>query len=309
MTVNKRPLPPTPTSPRAKYAFVSDNMQSLLLDTNIENLSERERRWNIDLSNCHKALEQKESIISNLKTLVMEWKKKAMDYENSYKCIKQKLEGREQFLIKQHQAEIEAITKSQTDQVNEHLELILELEKENRALKAKQERPQQEMQQLLPNSNSLTNIYKSSTTQLCNEAQIANQLASESVVCNRDDSDYLIQSINEMVHAMEGTLHELKNYREQDEPAAPITTPPALISDSSYSSSDESTDEPFSPAPAPTPQKQPSKKRSIRSSFLFLSNNSKKLQEDTHLSSKRKSSLNEAYRFQRKSSKPTSLIK
>ncbi|CEP12521.1 hypothetical protein [Parasitella parasitica] len=309
MTVNKRPLPPTPTSPRAKYTYLNDSMQPMLLDTNIDNILETERRWNIDLNNCYKALEQKESIICNLKTLVMEWKRKAMDYENSYKTMKQKLEAREQFLIKQHQAEIEAITKSQTDQVNEHLELILELEKENRALMAQQGHPQEEQQQLLSNSNSLTDIYKSSTTQLCNEAQVANQLANESVVCNKDDSDHLIQSINEMVNEMEGTLHELKNYCDQDEVAAPITTPPALISDASYSSSDESTDEAFSLPPAPVPQQQPSKKRSIRNSFLFLTNNSKKTHEDIQRSSKRKSSLSETHRFQRKPSKATSLIK
>lgn len=60
MTVNKRPLPPTPTSTNIKYTNVNDAIQSLLLDTSIENLSEREKRWYTDLMNCHKALEQKE---------------------------------------------------------------------------------------------------------------------------------------------------------------------------------------------------------------------------------------------------------
>ncbi|OAD00674.1 hypothetical protein MUCCIDRAFT_164609 [Mucor lusitanicus CBS 277.49] len=266
MTVNKRPLPPTPTSTTStKYTNVNDAIQSLLQDTNIEHLTERERRWYTDLTNCHKAMEQKESTISNLKTIVMEWKKKAIEYENAYKAMKQKLEDREQFLIKQHQAEIEAITKTQTEQVNEHLELILQLETENQALKNKEQCQQQQ----LPNPNSANDIYTSSTMQLCNEAQMANKLASESVVYNKDNSDHLIQSINDMVNAMEGTLHEFRYHHHDEAPAS--YSPPALISDSSYSSSDESIDEPPSPPAAlpQQPQQTSPKKRSLRNNFLF----------------------------------------
>lgn len=54
----KRALPPTPTS--TKYTNVSDAIQSLLLDTNDDILSDRERRWYNDLSNCQKAIEQKD---------------------------------------------------------------------------------------------------------------------------------------------------------------------------------------------------------------------------------------------------------
>lgn len=54
----KRALPPTPTT-STKYTNVSDAIQSLL-DTSYESLSERERRWFNDLSNCHKTLEQKD---------------------------------------------------------------------------------------------------------------------------------------------------------------------------------------------------------------------------------------------------------
>ncbi|KAL7309459.1 hypothetical protein PS15m_011539 [Mucor circinelloides] len=304
MTVNKRPLPPTPTSTTStKYTNVNDAIQSLLQDTNIEHLTERERRWYTDLTNSHKAIEQKESTINNLKTIVMEWKKKAIEYENAYKAIKQKLQDREQFLIKQHQAEIEAITKTQTDQMNEQLELILQLEAENQALKSKEEcQQQQQQQQQLPNLNSANDIYTSSTMQLCNEAQIANKLASESVVYNKDNSDYLIQSINDMVSAMEGTLYEFNHHHE--ETTLPIS-PPALISDSSYSSSDESSDEPLSPA-LPQPQQTP-KKRSIKSNFLFRSN-SRKSQDDAPPSAKRGYSLNESHGLQRKPVRTSSLL-
>ncbi|KAL9551287.1 hypothetical protein MBANPS3_004334 [Mucor bainieri] len=304
MTVNKRPLPPTPTSTTStKYTNVTDAIQSLLQDTSIEDLTERERRWYTDLTNCHKAMEQKESTISNLKTIVVEWKKKAIEYENAYKAMKQKLEDREQFLIKQHQAEIEAITKTQTDQVNEHLELILQLETDNQALKNKEQyQQQQQQQQQLPNLNSANDTYTSSTMQLCNEAQIANKLASESVVYNKDNSDYLIQSINDMVNAMEGTLHEFRYHQDETEL---LHSTPALISDSSYSSSDESTDEPLSPT---LPQsQQTSKKRSIRNNFLFRSN-SRKSQDDTPSSAKRVNSLNESQGLQRKPVRTSSLL-
>lgn len=61
MTVNKRPLPPTPTSTTStKYTNVNDAIQSLLQDTHAEHLTEREKRWYTDLTNCHKTIEQKE---------------------------------------------------------------------------------------------------------------------------------------------------------------------------------------------------------------------------------------------------------
>jgi hypothetical protein len=55
----KRALPPTPTT-STKYTNVNDAIQSLL-DTSDECvLTERERRWYNDLSNCQKTLEQKD---------------------------------------------------------------------------------------------------------------------------------------------------------------------------------------------------------------------------------------------------------
>lgn len=56
--------------------------------------------------------------------------------------------------------------------MNEQLELILQLEAENQALKSKEECQQQQQQQQLPNLNSANDIYTSSTMQLCNEAQV-----------------------------------------------------------------------------------------------------------------------------------------
>jgi hypothetical protein len=55
--------------------------------------------------------------------------------------------------------------------------MILELEQENKALKnadqyQQQQQQQQQQQKQLPNSNISNDIYKSSTTQLCNEAQV-----------------------------------------------------------------------------------------------------------------------------------------
>ncbi|CAO3636438.1 unnamed protein product [Mucor fragilis] len=103
----------------------------------------------------------------------------------------------------------------------------------------------------------------------------------------------------DMVNAMEGTLHEFRYHQEE----APLPhSPPALISDSSYSSSDESTDESLSPA-LPQPQHTP-KKRSIRNNFLFRSN-SRRSQDDTHLPAKTVYSLHEV---QRKPARTSSLL-
>jgi uncharacterized membrane protein YgaE (UPF0421/DUF939 family) len=63
MISQKRPLPPTPST-STKYTNVNDAIQSLLLDTSYENLTDRERKWYNDLSNCHKSIEQKDVSLS-----------------------------------------------------------------------------------------------------------------------------------------------------------------------------------------------------------------------------------------------------
>ncbi|KAI7905382.1 uncharacterized protein BX663DRAFT_280382 [Cokeromyces recurvatus] len=88
----KKALPPTPST-STKYTNVNNAIQSLLDDTSYDTLTEREKKWYNDLSNCHKALEQKDSTINNLKMLVMEWKKKAAEYESSFKEVQRKLKG------------------------------------------------------------------------------------------------------------------------------------------------------------------------------------------------------------------------
>ncbi|RCH84778.1 hypothetical protein CU098_003202, partial [Rhizopus stolonifer] len=88
---HKRPLPPTPNT-STKYKNVNDAIQSLLSDTSYDDLTDRERKWYSDLANCHKTLEQKDSVINNLKTIVVEWKRKAIEFENAYKETKQLFE-------------------------------------------------------------------------------------------------------------------------------------------------------------------------------------------------------------------------
>lgn len=112
-----------------------------------------------------------------------------------------------------------------------------------------------------------------------------------------------------MVHAMEGTLHGFKTknqcYYDQDEA---ITIPPPLISDSSYSSSDESIDEPnLLQLQSQSQQQQTPKKRSIRNNFLFRSN-SKKSQDKSYQSSKQINSLNEPHQLQPNPTRTTSLL-
>jgi hypothetical protein len=78
---------------------------------------------------------------------------------------------REQFLIKQHKAEIQAMTKMQVNQTNDHLDTIIQLEKENQYLRQQQcQAPSLLMteQQQLPNS-----FMVSTTTQLCNNAEVS----------------------------------------------------------------------------------------------------------------------------------------
>lgn len=77
-----------------------------------------------------------------------------------------KLIDREQFLMKQHKAEIEAITKVQADQTNENLDIILQLEHENQLLRQQQQQQQQQLPNLfLPHTTSIT-------SQLCNNAEV-----------------------------------------------------------------------------------------------------------------------------------------
>jgi hypothetical protein len=75
---------------------------------------------------------------------------------------------REQFLIKQHKAEIQALTKVQVDQTNDNLDIIIQLEKENHYLRRQCQIESYQQQQQLPNS-----YYRSTTTQLCNNAEVS----------------------------------------------------------------------------------------------------------------------------------------
>ncbi|KAI8090660.1 hypothetical protein BDF21DRAFT_491045 [Thamnidium elegans] len=282
----KRALPPTPST-STKYINVSDAIQSLL-DTSYEGLSDRERRWYNDLSNCQKTLEQKESTINNLKTIVMEWKKKATEYENAYKETQQKLLDREHFLIKQHEAELKAITKVQVDQTNDNLDIIIQLEQENQLLRQQLGQPIQPLAIHQPTST---------TSLLCNNAEIANKAALESVSSSKENSEELIQRISDMVNAMEGTLHNFQNntietqnniYNLQDTNPSNILSPPGLISDTS-SDDNSFTDEVRSVTLIPK------KKRSATiPNFLFRSSNTKKKIVEEQTAIKRNQSLNES---------------
>ncbi|PHZ17569.1 uncharacterized protein RHIMIDRAFT_232997 [Rhizopus microsporus ATCC 52813] len=239
----KRPLPPTPS-----------NRKSIIdLSYDTEN----------DILSLQKCLEQKESTINNLKIIVMEWKKKAIEYEAAYNEAKQQLEERERFLMKRHQAEIEALTKAQIDQTNENLDLLLKLENENKQLKQQlQNSPTKEEYQLpIPPVAP----FVSNTSQLCNTAEVANQTATASVIKSRKQSNELVERINEMMSAMEGTLHGIKDSYGQT--VMEDTTPP-LISD--LSSSEEEYD---AQSIEIIPKATSSKKR--LSSFFFGSKHKK----------------------------------
>ncbi|KAI7894642.1 uncharacterized protein EV154DRAFT_82902 [Mucor mucedo] len=281
----KRALPPTPAT-STKYTNVSSAIPSLL-DVSYESLPDRERRWYNDLLNCQKTLEQKDSTINNLKTIVMEWKNKSMEHETSYKETRKRLEDREQFLIKQHEAEIRAMTKVQADQANEHLDMILQLEQENRLLKQQLGQPSQRLIAHQPTST---------TSILCNSAEAANKSALENVSNSKENADELIQRISDMVNSMEGTLHDFKNNQDgiliNDIPYEEDHAPPALTSDtSSCSSSDEFYMEIKPSLTTPLPKK---KRSATIPNFLFRN---KKLLEEPQR--KRNQSLHD-HKVQRK---------
>lgn len=76
---------------------------------------------------------------------------------------------REQFLIKQHQAEIEALTKIHASETNENLELLVRLEQENKALQLRHNDdgfPAQHVSNLILPDNI------SSLGQLCDTAEV-----------------------------------------------------------------------------------------------------------------------------------------
>ncbi len=104
----------------------------------------------------------------------MEWKKKAVEYEMAYNEIKQRLEEKEKFLMKQHQAEIDALTKAQVDQTNENLDLILKLENENKALKQQLRIENTLIDHSQQPSSSLTGGL-GYTSQLCDTAEVTKE--------------------------------------------------------------------------------------------------------------------------------------
>lgn len=74
--------------------------------------------------------------------------------------------------MKQHKAEMEAMTKVQVDQTNENFDMILQLEKENQLLRQEQNIPLQQQQQQLPN---LFIPNTSATILLCNNAEVPHE--------------------------------------------------------------------------------------------------------------------------------------
>ncbi|KAG1471369.1 hypothetical protein G6F56_002160 [Rhizopus delemar] len=223
MSANKRPLPPTPSTNR-----------KAIKDINFEEHHNELLR----------SLEQKEATIHNLKIIVTEWKKKALDHEAALAEAKQRFEEKESFLLKKHQQEIEALTKAQVDQTNENLDLILSLKNENKRLKRSEE--------------IVSSVPRLGTTsQLCDTAEIAHQTATSTEINNRKYSDELVEKINEMMNAMEGTLHGFnqQNYLED-------TKIPSLVNDTSSSEEDAQVIEDIL-------EKPEKKKRSIKSGFLF----------------------------------------
>ncbi|KAI9480402.1 MAG: hypothetical protein EXX96DRAFT_562461 [Benjaminiella poitrasii] len=316
----KKVLPPTPST-STKYTNVNDAFQSLLDDnTSYDTLTEREKKWHNDLSNCHKALEQKDSTISNLKMLVMEWKRKATEYETALKDTQKRLEDRERFLLNKHKAEVEALTKVQVDQANENLEMLLHLERENRLLKStlNHNEPSLLLQQQLPKSNS-------STVQLCNEAEAANKLANEAIVSNKENSDDLIQRIHEMVNAMEDTLQGFQTIQqdlspEQEEAtntttttattinttttATTVTNTPALVSDVSSEESNDEEDYFYEDQEIELTKKKHSYSPSIPN-FLFRNSNKKSVDSYQR---KRIHSLNTSNWINRKPLRTSSLL-
>jgi hypothetical protein len=82
---------------------------------------------------------------------------------------------REQFLIKQHEAEMDAMAKIQVDQVNDHLEIILQLQKENEPRSCSEtDLPSTTRQKiaLLQQPDSSNDTFHSSTSRLCITAQV-----------------------------------------------------------------------------------------------------------------------------------------
>ncbi|GAA5801282.1 hypothetical protein HPULCUR_006728 [Helicostylum pulchrum] len=217
----------------------------------------------------------------------MEWKKKATQYENAYKETQQKLLAREQFLIKQHEAELKAITKVQVDHTNDHLDIIIQLEQENQLLRQQLGQPIQPLAIHQPTST---------TRLLCNNAEIANKAALESVSSNKENSEELIQRISDMVNAMEGTLHDFQNndnnstedvYLQDTNPSSSI---PGLISDtSSCSSADENNSDQQVRTVVP-----PTKKRSATIPNFLFRGNTKKKNDQEQQAMKRNQSLNES---------------
>ncbi|KAI8327449.1 hypothetical protein EDC96DRAFT_531869 [Choanephora cucurbitarum] len=202
MIQSKRPLPPTPGT-NTKYK--NDNNE-LLLDKNHGSLTDGERKWYNDI---HKSIEQKDSIITNLKTVASEWKKKANEYETAYKETKRLFEEREKFLMKQHEAEIEATTKIQAEQLNESHELILQLEKENTFL-----RSQLNQFKYLEQSSIQTqsvNLNNDMYSQICHTAKRDSEVVSMHTPLSKENSNDLLQRINDMVTIVEGTLHRFEN--------------------------------------------------------------------------------------------------
>ncbi|KAI8889862.1 hypothetical protein K501DRAFT_328980 [Backusella circina FSU 941] len=181
--------------------------------------TEMEKKLYDGLVNCQKALSQRDSTINDLKAIALQWQTKANESKLALKEVNKETEERELYLEKHYLAEIQAIKYAQEDQTNEHLDLILYLQRENQQLRNQSGHHHHEDSVLYMTDQQkhlMDSGFHGGTGTLCYSTEAANEIALSKVVNSRKQSDELIQSIYDTVNAMEESLHDISSSASSD---------------------------------------------------------------------------------------------
>ncbi|KAI8379748.1 uncharacterized protein BYT42DRAFT_605052 [Radiomyces spectabilis] len=176
--------------PSRRFSATTSSYTVALQQMNYDTLTERERWWYNELKSARYTLSKRETEIETLRQLAHDWKTKALQYKEACDKAQQELQETQQFLEARHAAEIQALTKMHAEKMNETMETMLQLERQN-------ERLQQESNQPDP----------------CSVAEEAHRQAATAVLCNRQKTDDMILGINDMVNAIEDELSHMMAYR------------------------------------------------------------------------------------------------
>ncbi|KAI9024960.1 hypothetical protein CLU79DRAFT_91153 [Phycomyces nitens] len=190
-TRKKSALPP------ATFTNIASVIQ---MNAKFEEASEREHGLKLNIDKLQKALAHKEAEVRSLKEAALAWKKKAEDYKNMYEESLEAIKEQDRILKKQHAAEMDILTKTHVENMDEAIATILRLESNSK------------------NTESIGDLaYISDGTDRVASMHENNALLEENSIAEAEfmsymveETDPLVLSFNDMINAIEDEIERCK---------------------------------------------------------------------------------------------------